>query len=336
MDKQSIKDMTSTELAQSLRHGRKKVFTKAFVLTCILVLLLALLSLMTGAYDIRGNDDGWTMFFITRVPRTISLMLTGAAMSMTGLVMQMITQNRLVESSTTGTVEWAGLGLVFVYLFFPAPSLVLRMTGAIIFSFVGTLIFFFFLRKVKLKSSLIVPIIGIMLGAIVSAVSTFIGLAFNMSQNVESWFVGSFASVQLGRYEYLWLIVLVTVIIFIYADRLTLAGLGEEVTTSVGVNYNQIILVATLLISIAVGIVSAVIGNLPFIGLIVPNIVSMYRGDDIRSNLPWVCLLGMGIVMICDIISRIIIAPFEVPVSLILGTAGSVIFIIILLRQRRR
>lgn len=257
-------------------------------------------------------------------------------MSMTGLVMQMITQNRLVESSTTGTVEWAGLGLVFVYLFFPAPSLVLRMTGAIIFSFVGTLIFFFFLRKVKLKSSLIVPIIGIMLGAIVSAVSTFIGLAFNMSQNVESWFVGSFASVQLGRYEYLWLIVLVTVIIFIYADRLTLAGLGEEVTTSVGVNYNQIILVATLLISIAVGIVSAVIGNLPFIGLIVPNIVSMYRGDDIRSNLPWVCLLGMGIVMICDIISRIIIAPFEVPVSLILGTAGSVIFIIILLRQRRR
>lgn len=336
MDKQSIKDMTSTELAKSLRHGQKKIWTKAFVLTCILVLLLALLSLMTGAYDIRGNDDGWTMFFITRVPRTISLMLTGAAMSMTGLVMQMITQNRLVESSTTGTVEWAGLGLVFVYLFFPAPSLVLRMTGAIIFSFVGTLIFFFFLRKVKLKSSLIVPIIGIMLGAIVSAVSTFIGLAFNMSQNVESWFVGSFASVQLGRYEYLWLIVLVTVIIFIYADRLTLAGLGEEVTTSVGVNYNQIILVATLLISIAVGIVSAVIGNLPFIGLIVPNIVSMYRGDDIRSNLPWVCLLGMGIVMICDIISRIIIAPFEVPVSLILGTAGSVIFIIILLRQRRR
>lgn len=336
MDKQSIKDMTGTELAQSLRHGQKKVWTKTFALTCILVLLLALLSLMTGAYDIRGNDDGWTMFFITRVPRTISLMLTGAAMSMTGLVMQMITQNRLVESSTTGTVEWAGLGLVFVYLFFPAPSLVLRMTGAIIFSFVGTLIFFFFLRKVKLKSSLIVPIIGIMLGAIVSAVSTFIGLAFNMSQNVESWFVGSFASVQLGRYEYLWLIVLVTVIIFIYADRLTLAGLGEEVTTSVGVNYNQIILVATLLISIAVGIVSAAIGNLPFIGLIVPNIVSMYRGDDIRSNLPWVCLLGMGIVMMCDIISRIIIAPFEVPVSLILGTAGSVIFIIILLRQRRR
>ncbi len=313
-----------------------RIWTKKFIAAVIIVTILAIISLFTGVYEIFEQDDGLRFIFITRIPRTAALLLTGAAMSMAGLVMQLVTQNRLVEATTTGTIEWAGLGLVFVYLVFPAPTLLLRMGGAILFSFTGTMIFFLFLRKIRLRSSLIVPIIGMMLGAVVSAISTFIGLVFNMSQNIESWFVGSFSSVQIGRYEYLWLIVIITVLIFLYADRLTLAGLGEDIATSLGVNYNRIVILGTGLISLAVGIVASVIGNLPFLGLIVPNIVSMYRGDDLRSNLPWVCVLGMGTITLCDIISRTIIAPFEVPVSLILGTVGSVVFITILLKRRRK
>lgn len=316
-------------------YSQNKIWTKSFILAIIVVFILGVLSLFTGVYDISGQENGMDMFFITRVPRTAALMLTGAAMAMAGLVMQLITQNRLVEPTTTGTIEWAGLGLLTVYLLFPAPSLMLRMTGAITFSFVGTMIFFLFLRTVKLRSSLIVPIIGLMLGAVISAVSTFFGLLFRMTQNIESWFVGSFASVQVGRYEYLWIIVIVSILIFIFANRLTLAGLGEDIATSLGVNYNKLILFATGLISLAVGIVATVIGNLPFLGLIVPNIVSMFRGDDLRSNLPWVCVIGMGTITICDLISRTIIMPFELPVSLILGTFGSVVFIIILLRRRK-
>jgi iron complex transport system permease protein len=333
--KNKTKKITGAENYQPQSYNHNKLWTKFFILAIIVVIVLGVISLFTGVYDIRGQQDGMNMFFITRVPRTAALMLTGAAMSMSGLVMQLITQNRLVEPTTTGTIEWAGLGLTFVYLLFPAPTLVQRMTGAIIFSFLGTMIFFFFLKRIKLRSSLVVPIIGMMLGAVISAVSTFVGLVFQMTQSIESWFVGSFASVQIGRYEYLWLIVVVTFFIFIYADRLTLAGLGEDITTSLGLNYNKIVLIGTGLISFAVGVVAAVIGNLPFLGLIVPNIVSMYRGDDLRSNLPWVCVLGMGTITVCDIISRTIIMPFEVPVSLILGTVGAVVFIVILMRQRR-
>lgn len=335
MSKKIRKNVTGAERAWPQHDHQHKIWTKPFIAAIIVVIILGFISLFTGVYDIRGQADGREMFFITRVPRTAALMLTGAAMSMSGLVMQLITQNRLVEPTTTGTIEWSGLGLLLVYLVFPAPTLVLRMSGAILFSFMGTMIFFLFLRRVKLRSSLIVPIIGMMLGAVVSAFSTFVGLTFQMTQNIESWFVGSFAAVQVGRYEYLWLIILVTALIFIYADRFTLAGLGEDVATSLGVNYNRIVLLGTGLISFAVGIVTAVIGNLPFLGLIVPNIVSMYRGDDLRSNLPWVCVLGMGTITLCDILSRTIIMPFEVPVSLILGTVGSVVFIVILLRQRR-
>lgn len=318
------------------KHPRNPFLcTKSLAAAVVIVAGLGILSLLTGVYDIWGQEDGLGMFFITRIPRTVALMLTGAAMSMAGLVMQLITQNRMVEPTTTGTIEWAGLGLLFVYLVFPAPSLVLRMAGSILFSFAGTMVFFLFLKRVRLRSSLIVPIIGMMLGSVISALSTFLGLTFQKTQSIESWFVGSFAAVQVGRYEYLWLIILVTVLIFLYADRFTLAGLGEDVATSLGVNYNRIVLLGTGLIALAVGIVSAVIGSLPFLGLIVPNIVSMYRGDDLRSNLPWVCIVGMGVITLCDIVARTIIKPFEVPVSLILGTIGAIVFILILLRQRR-
>lgn len=211
--------MSGAGKTQPHPSNKNKIWTKSFVIAVIAVIILGIISLLTGVYDITGQEDGMQMFFITRIPRTLALMLTGAAMSMSGLVMQLITQNRLVEPTTTGTIEWAGLGLIFVYLLFPAPTLIQRMTGAIIFSFVGTMIFFVFLRRIKLRSSLVVPIIGIMLGAVISAVSTFIGLAFQMTQNIETWFVGSFASVQVGRYEYLWLIVLVTIVIFFYADK---------------------------------------------------------------------------------------------------------------------
>lgn len=335
MPENTVQSITGVEISQPQLYHHHRIWTKPFILAVLAVAALGVVSLLTGVYDIQGQADGISMFFITRVPRTAALMLTGAAMSMSGLVMQLITQNRMVEPTTTGTIEWAGLGLMFVYLVFPAPSLVLRMTGAILFAFIGTMIFFLFLRRVRLSSSLIVPIIGMMLGAVISAFSTFIGLVFQMTQNIQTWFVGSFAPVQIGRYEYLWLIVLVTVVIFIYADRLTLAGLGKDVATSLGVNYDRIVIVGTGLISLTVGIVAAVIGNLPFLGLIVPNIVSMYRGDDLRSNLPWVCVVGMGAITLCDILSRIIIMPFEVPVSLILGTVGAVVFIAILLKHRR-
>ncbi|MFD1507742.1 iron chelate uptake ABC transporter family permease subunit [Georgenia yuyongxinii] len=297
--------------------------------------VLLVLSLFTGVYDIGGRDGG-EMFAITRIPRTIALVLAGAAMAMSGLVMQLLTQNRFVEPTTTGTTEWAGLGLLGVMILVPDASIMTRMAGAILAAFVGTMVFFAFLRRVSLRTSLIVPIVGIMLGAVVSSISTFVALQTDMLQSLGVWFAGSFTSVLRGQYEVLWIVALVGVAVFVVADRLTVAGLGEEIATNVGLNYNRIILLGTALIAVATGVVTVVVGALPFLGLIVPNIVSMFRGDDLRSNLPWVCLLGIAIVTVCDLVGRTIIMPFEVPVSLILGVVGAVVFIALLLRQRRR
>ncbi|MCT1696221.1 ABC transporter permease [Corynebacterium sanguinis] len=299
------------------------------------VVALLLSSLAVGQYDILGTEDGWAMFNATRVPRTIALVLAGAAMAMSGLIMQMLTQNRFVEPTTTGTTEWAGLGLLATMVFAPNASILVRMIVAVAFAFVGTMVFFAFLRRVTLRSSLIVPIVGIMLGAVVSSVSTFWALQTQLLQSLGVWFAGSFTSVIAGQYEVLWIVLFVVAVVFFYADRLTAAGLGEDVATNIGLNYNRIVLVGTSLVAIAAGVVTVVVGYLPFLGLIVPNIVSMIRGDDLRSNLPWVCLLGIGIIAACDLIGRTIIAPFEMPVSVILGLVGAVVFIALIIRQAR-
>ena len=316
------------------RKGR--LFEPSLLVGVAVVAALLGFSLLTGVYDIFGSEDGGEMFAITRIPRTIALVLSGAAMAMSGLVMQLLTQNRFVEPTTTGTTEWAGLGLLTVMILAPGAGIMAKMIGAVVAAFIGTMVFFLFLRRVSLKASLTVPIVGIMLGAVVGAVSTFIALQTDMLQSLGIWFAGSFTSVLRGQYEVLWIVALVGVAVFWVADRFTVAGLGEEVATNVGLNYNQVMLLGTGLIAVATGVVTVVVGNLPFLGLIVPNIVSMFRGDDLRGNLPWVCLLGIGIVTVCDLIGRTIIMPFEVPVSLILGIVGAVVFIALLLRQRRR
>jgi iron complex transport system permease protein len=257
-------------------------------------------------------------------------------MAMAGLVMQLMTQNRFVEPTTVGTTEWAGLGLLLTFIVAPSASLLVKMIVAIAFAFVGTLIFFVFLRRVTLKSSLIVPIVGIMFGAVVSAVSTFLALQFDLLQMLGGWFMGSFTHVEIGNYEPLWSVMIAAVAVVLAADRFTVAGLGKDIATNVGLNYERVVLLGVGLVSFVTGVVTVVIGSLPFLGLIVPNLVSMFRGDDLRSNIPWVFLTGVWVVILCDLIGRVVIMPFEIPVSLVLGVVGAAVFIFLLLRVRRR
>lgn len=297
---------------------------------------LVVLSLFVGVYDIADQGFGGEMFLISRVPRTLALVLAGCAMAVSGLIMQLLTQNRFVEPSTTGTSEWAALGLLVTVLVAPAAPLAVRMIAASVAAFVGTMVFLGILRRVSLRSSLVVPLIGIMLGSVVSAFTTYLAVSTNALQMLGTWFMGSFTSIVRGRYEVLWVVAIVVVLVFLSADRLTVAGLGRDIATSVGVDHARVLLVGTGLVAVATGVTTVVVGFLPFLGLVVPNVVSMWRGDNARSNLPWVCLGGVAIVVVCDIVGRVIRMPFEVPVSMVLGVVGAVVFLALLLRMRAR
>ncbi|WP_409307469.1 ABC transporter permease [Pectobacterium sp. B1J-3] len=306
-----------------------------FLLACMVIA-----SLFIGAGQMNMQAV-WTdpamrdIFFISRVPRTIALLLAGSAMSVAGLIMQLLTQNRFVEPSLAGTTQSAGLGLLVVMVLFPSAAIFLKMAVASVFALAGTLLFMILLRRVVLKSALVVPLVGIMLGAVISAITTFGAMHFDLLQALGSWESGDFSGVLQGRYELLWLVGVLTLVACWIADRFTVAGMGREFSVNVGLNYRQVMLMGLSIIAVISGVVIVVVGNLPFLGLIVPNLISMLFGDNVRKTIPWVCLLGGGLVLLCDIISRVIRYPFEIPVSVILGVIGAVVFLLLLLSQKR-
>lgn len=320
--------------ATTRRWSRRAAPSLALVGAAVVVAGLVLASLAVGAYDVVGGDRGAEMMLITRVPRTVALVLAGVAMALSGLVMQLLTQNKFVEPTTSGTTEWAALGLLLCVLLLPTAGLATQMVVASASALVGTLVFLGILRRVALRTALVVPLVGIMLGAVVSAATTFIAVSTDRLQMLGTWFMGSFTSVVRGRYEVLWVVLVVVVLVVLLADRLTVAGLGRDVATSVGVHYERVLLLGTCLVAVATGVTTVVVGFLPFVGLVVPNVVSLLRGDDLRSNIPWVCLGGVGLVTLCDLLGRVVRQPFEVPASLVLGIVGAAAFVALVLRTR--
>src|SRR5699024_10444318 len=135
--------------------------------------------------------------------------------------------------------------------------------------------------------------------------------------------------------EVLWVVLVVVIIVFIFADKLTAAGLGEDIATNIGLNYNQILLLGTALVSIATVVVTVVVGALPFLGLIVPYIVSMCNGDDLRYYVPWLLLLGIVGVTVSELLGRSISPSHDLPVSLGLGIVGARVIVRLDVRSAR-
>lgn len=306
----------------------------------VVVLALTVASLMVGGYDITiesliHDPAAREMFFISRVPRTLALIFAAVAMSISGVIMQLITQNKFVEPTTAGTAQWAGLGLLATLIVVPDASPMVKMVIAVIFAFAGTMVFIVVLRRIALKSSIIVPLVGIMLGAVVGSITTFLAGNFDLLQSMSAWRSGGFSSVVRGFYEPLWAVLAVAVLAYLLADRFTIAGLGKDLATNVGLKYEQVVFLGVTLVAVATGVTTVVVGFIPFLGLIVPNLVSMMLGDDMHKNLPWVAVIGSGLLLACDLVGRTVVAPMEIPASVILGAVGAAIFISLVVRQRR-
>lgn len=308
-----------------------------------LVLLLGLIfcSLFVGVsrislLELWHDPEMREVLFVSRFPRTAALVLAGSAMSVAGQIMQMLTQNRFVEPSVAGTTQSAGLGLLLVMIISPAAPVMVKMGIASLFALLGTALFMLLISRIQMKSSLMVPLAGIMLGAVFSAITTFLAMQTDMLQSLGAWESGDFSSVMQGRYELLWGVGAITVLAAIIADRFTVSGMGRDFSVNVGLNYRRVQLTGMAMIALISGVVIVVIGVLPFLGLIVPNIVSMIFGDNLRRTVPWVALLGALLVISCDIVGRLIIYPFEIPVSALLGVLGAIVFLMLIIKGKSR
>lgn len=314
------------------------------VLALIALAALALASLFLGVSEVSplavlsGTADEKAMLVIwaSRVPRTIALMLAGAGLAVSGTLMQMLARNRFVEPSTAGTVESAGLGMLIALIVSPSMPVIGKMLFASVFALAGTALFLAILRRIPLRSIVMVPLVGLMLGGVIYSISAFIAYRLDMMQSLAAFDNGDFSAVLRGRYEILWLGFALTVAAYVAADRFTLAGLGEEFSTNLGLNYRRILTFGLVIVSMVTASVVVTAGVIPFLGLIVPNVVSMLMGDSLRRTLPWIAILGAGLVLVCDMVGRIVIAPFEIPVGAVLGVIGSAFFLYLILRRKTR
>ncbi|MEO3386734.1 ABC transporter permease [Mesorhizobium sp. CAU 1741] len=306
--------------------------------------MLAVASLFFGVSDVSlsalwsEGADGRTaqILLVSRLPRTLALVLAGAGMAVAGLVMQMLVRNRFVEPSTVGTMEAASFGMLLIALFAPDLPVIGKMLVASLFALAGTALFLQLLRAVPLRSIVMVPLIGILLSGVIGAVTTFFAYRYDLLQSLNAWTTGDFSIVLRGRYELLWISGVMVLATYFVADRLTVAGLGKDFATNLGVNHRRVVALGLVIVSLVSAAVLVSVGVIPFLGLIVPNVVSLVAGDNVRRTLPLVALLGAGLVLACDIVGRIVIYPYELPIGATMGVIGSACFLYLLLRSRAR
>ncbi len=302
---------------------------------------MSIFSIFVGYSDVTPSDlfaadpHAWLIFWQTRLPRTIAILLVGAALALSGMIMQLLTRNRFVEPSTAGTVESASLGILFIMIFLPDIPVLGKMVVATLFAMTGTLLFMFLLRRIPLKSALIVPLTGIMLSYIIGSLTNAIADYEMLLPSLQAYLFGSFTMILEGKYELLWLSLPLCLLAYCTADRFTVASLGEDLTNNLGLNYRVVMLFGLFIVASITAVVVCTVGRIPFVGLIIPNIVSSFMGDNMRYTAPWVAISGAGLVLICDLLGRIIHPSLEIPISTIMGVIGSFIFMILLLRWRK-
>ncbi|MGR6427468.1 enterochelin ABC transporter permease CeuB [Campylobacter jejuni] len=296
-----------------------------------LLLFFGMISLFIGVISINVknilnlNSTQLEIITLTRIPRLIAILLTGMSLSICGLIMQQLTQNKFVSPTTAGTMDCAKFGILISLIFFTGASFFTQAIIASIFALLGSLIFIQILRKIKLKDVIFVPLIGLMFGGIISAITTFFAYALNYIQNIQGWLQGSMANVMQGNYELLYISLPLFILAYFLAHKITIVGMGEDIALNLGISYNGILFLGLMIVSV---------GIIPFLGLIIPNLVALYLGDNLRKNLIYIALCGALFLLVCDIISRLVIFPFEMPLSITTGVLGSLIFIFLLLKRK--
>ncbi|HLS59989.1 MAG TPA: ABC transporter permease [Virgibacillus sp.] len=307
----------------------------------IALIILSITSVFIGVSDISPLDlltltgDQKQVLLVSRIPRLFSIIIAGMSMSICGLIMQQLSQNKFVSPTTAGTLDSARLGILVSLMVFTAASPLQKMLVSFAFALAGTFIFMKILEKVQFKDAIFIPLVGLMFGSIIGSISTFFAYKNDLIQNMSSWMQGDFSMIMSGNYELMFVSVPILVIAYFYANKFTIAGMGEEFSKNLGLNYRQVVNLGLIIVALVTSSVVLAIGVIPFLGLIIPNIVTIYQGDHLKNNLLHTALLGAVFVLMCDVIGRVIIYPYEIPISLTVGVIGSGIFIYLLLRRKK-
>lgn len=304
------------------------VFSLAMLLGAKQVSFSELWLVLTGR---GGADDKIAMLREIRYPREVAAVLVGAALSVSGAIMQGLTRNPLADPGLLGLTAGSRAALAVVIAIFPA----LNYFGIMLVCFIGAALGMLLVVGIgAVKKGGLSPFRIVLAGSAVSAflyaVADGIGLLTKTSKNVTMWTSGGLIGTTWGQIQMISPVVIVCLVIALLLSKsLTILSLNEEAAVGLGLNTAYVKAILYILIVLLAGASVALVGNMAFIGLMIPHIVRSLFGTDYRSVIPMSAIWGAVFMLMADTLGRTLYAPFETPVVAITALLGLPFFLFV-------
>ena len=329
-----------------MEQSSKRALT--FSLCSLLLLVIGLiLAVRLGSVSIAFRDIFNSLFEYeetlemmlvrqVRIPRALSVLMTGGILGVTGSMIQGVTRNPIAEPSILGVSQGATLVISIFYAMgigvTTANVMMASLIGAVI---TGMIVLSFISKKANNRSMTKILLAGTAMSTFFVSLTTVIGLLSNQSQMIGFWVSGGFRNASWADFVLVFIVGMIGLgIAVLLSPKINLLNLGDDVAIGLGENPNKIRAI-TLLVMIPMCAAAVAVGkNIAFVGLIVPQIVRKLLGEDYRKVIPCSFLLGAMLLTYADIAARMMFDPYEMPIGIFTSLIGIPFFIAIARKER--
>lgn len=327
----------------STRQLNKKLF---IALLAAGVVLAVILSICVGTVSVSVSDIVKLLFgkeispvhrsiiLYARVPRTIGCLLAGAALAVSGAVIQTVLSNPLAAPNIIGVNSGAGMAVAIGCAFFPAAVNFIPLMA--FFGALAGILLVLFVAERNGASKITLVLAGVavssIFGAVIDAVISFVPDALN---GYSDFRIGGFSNLPMSRLlPAAWVIVPVLILLTLLSPELDILSLGTDTAKSLGLSARKLQILFLALAAALSGAAVSFAGLLGFVGLIVPHIIRSICGQESRYLIAGSAFGGAFMLTLCDTVARTVFAPYELSVGIILSFIGGPFFIWLLLKQR--
>ena len=271
-----------------------------------------------------------------RIPRALSVLMTGGILGVTGAMIQGVTRNPIAEPSILGVSQGATLVIAIFY----AAGIGITTKNVMIASFIGALItglivLGFISKKANNNSIAKILLAGTAMSTFFVSLTTVIGLLTNQSQMIGFWVSGGFRNATWADFKLVFIVGIIGLIItMILSPKINILNLGDDVAIGLGESPEKIRYITLMVMIPMIAAAVAVGKNIAFVGLIIPQVVRKILGEDYRKNIPCSFLLGAVLLTYADISARMLFNPYETPIGVFTAIIGIPFFISVARKER--
>lgn len=322
---------------------RKQSYLVKLITASLLLVFMLIISIIFGAANTTLTDVWLALFssdqtnesniiYNIRLPREIGAIFVGAALAVSGAIMQAITRNPLAEPGLLGLSAGASAMLAISFAFAPGLSYFGIVVACFFGALIGTvLVFTISATKKGALSPFRIVLAGAAVSAFLIAVEQGVGLYFKVSKDISMWTAGGLIGTTWSQLQIMVPFIVGGIIVAILLSRqLTVLSLNEDVAIGLGQKVAVVKMVLLLVVVVLAGTAVALVGNIAFIGLMVPHMVRALIGTDYRFIIPMSAIVGAILMVFADTVARTINIPFETPIIAIVAVIGLPFFLVII------